>query len=227
MKISIIIPVYNEKDYIIPTLERVKELNFNNLEKEIIVVDDGSIDGTSEILKSQIGINLISNEKNLGKGGALRLGFEKAQGEIIAIQDADLEYDPRELTKLIEPILNQKAKAVYGSRMSNNNPIGHWRYYFGNLLISFLVNLFFGCNLTDVETGHKVFLKSIVDGLNLKEKGFGVEIEITAKLLKNKIEIIEMPIIYQPRKFSQGKKIKWHDGLCAIWLIAKYRFSKL
>lgn len=227
MKVSIIIPAFNEKDYIAKTLEKAKGLEFDNLEKEIIVVDDGSTDETAEILKNQSGIELIILEKNQGKGRALAAAFKKATGEIIAIQDADWEYEPLELPALVKLLLEQKAQAVFGSRMKGGNPIGHWRYYFGNLLISFLVNLFYFSRLSDVETGHKVFYKSALGNLDLGEKGFGVEIEITARLLKNGNKILEKPIVYRPRKFSQGKKIKWHDGLMALWLIIKYRFVKI
>lgn len=227
MKVSVIIPVYNEKEYILKTIKAVKALDFVNLEKEIIVVDDGSDDGTPEILKLEPGIKIILSAKNYGKGHALKIGLAQATGDIIALQDADLEYNPLDLSLSVNQIINNNAQVVFGSRMKGNNPIGHWRYYLGNLLISFLVNLFFDSHLSDIETGHKVFLKSIIKNIDFKEKRFGFEVEITAKILRKKIIVTEVPIGYSPRKFNQGKKIKWLDGLEAIWLIIKYRFIKL
>ncbi len=222
-----VIPVYNEQEYILKTIEAVRALDFGGWEKEIIVVDDGSSDRTPDILKSESGIKIILSDKNHGKGHALALGFNQATGDIIAIQDADLEYCPSNLIGLINQIVNNKAQVVFGSRMKGNNPIGHWRYYLGNLFVSFLLNLFFNARLSDVETGHKVFLRSVISDIDFKEKGFGFEIEFTARVLRKKILITEMPIIYSPRKFCQGKKIKWLDGLEAIWLIIKYRFIRL
>ncbi|MFA6382761.1 MAG: glycosyltransferase family 2 protein [Candidatus Buchananbacteria bacterium] len=222
-KISIVIPVYNEKDYILKTLERVEKLSFSGLEKEIIVVDDGSTDGTTEILKSLESKYKIIYQNNGGKGAALRAGFTTSTGEIIAIQDADLEYDPAEIVRLIKPIIDGKSEVVYGSRMLGHNPIGHRRYYLGNELISWLTNVLYRSHLTDVETGHKVFKKSILENLNLQENDFGFEVEFTAKILKNQIPILELPISYAPRKFDEGKKINWQDGLKALWLLVKYR----
>jgi len=226
MKISIIVPVFNEKEFILKILEKVSQVDFPGLDKEIIIVDDGSTDGTRELLKQvQDKYKIIFHEKNLGKGAALRTGFQAATGEIIAIQDADLEYQPTELPKLTEPILTGKTQVVYGSRMIGNNPIGHRRYYLGNVVISWLASILFGKKLSDVETCYKVFNRKLLEKFDLEQNDFGFEVELTAKLLKNKISIIELPISYTPRKFMQGKKINWADGVKAIWLLFKYRLK--
>lgn len=222
--ISIVIPVYNEKKYILEILKRVEAVEIN-LEKEIIIVDDGSNDGTSEILAQlKDRYKILFHEKNLGKGAALKTGFTQASGEIIAIQDADLEYDPRELAKLVEPILQDQTQVVYGSRIKGKNKIGHLRYYLGNILISAWANVLYGQRLSDVETCYKVFKKEVLDKIEIESLDFGFEAEFTAKVLKNKFSIIELPISYQPRSFKEGKKICWRDGIKALWLLIKYRF---
>lgn len=226
MKVSIVIPVYNEKNYILKTLEKVKTFDLKGLDKEIIVVDDGSTDGTKEILK-KVGSDykIIFHHKNHGKGAALKTGFKNCTGEIIAIQDADLEYNPDEIPKLIALILAGQTEVVYGSRMMGKNPIGHWRYYLGNKLISFCCNFLYQGGLTDIETGQKVFLRQVLEKISLEQADFGFEVELTAKILKNKITILELPVGYLPRRFSEGKKINWLDGIKALWLLVKYRFS--
>jgi glycosyltransferase involved in cell wall biosynthesis len=222
---SVVIPVYNEKDYILETLKKVDDISVAGWEPEVIVVDDGSTDGTRDILKDQVGRRrIIFLNKNQGKGAALRAGFAAATGEIIVIQDADQEYDPGEIPKIIAPLIAGQAQVVFGSRMIGHNPIGHLRYYLGNRLIALFMNIFFNSRLSDVETGTKAFFKNVLDQLVLCENRFGFEAEFTAKILKKKILIRELPISYRPRKFSQGKKIRWTDGLRAIWLIFKFRF---
>ncbi len=227
IKLSIVVPVYNEKNYIINILKKVRELNIENVEKEIIVVDDKSTDGTADILKSlnNDDYKIIFSQKNEGKGSALRKGFLQATGDIIAIQDADLEYDPKDLKKLVEEILSGREKVVYGSRMTGNNPIGHISYYIGNKLISFLANFLYQNKISDVETCYKVFKAEIIKNLKLQQNDFAFEVEVTAKILKQGIKIKELPISYNPRKFSEGKKIKWIDGVKAILLLIKYRFD--
>ncbi|MCL5794900.1 MAG: glycosyltransferase family 2 protein [Patescibacteria group bacterium] len=226
-KLSIIVPVYNERNYIQETIKRLSSVNFNGLDKEIIIVDDGSTDGTRELL-----VNLppecrvILHKNNRGKGAALISGFAAATGQIIAIQDADLEYHPQDLTNLVESILDGRAVVVYGSRMTGRNPIGYQLYYFGNKLISFMARVLYGCHLTDIETGYKVFTKDILSKFKLELADFGFEAEFTAKLLKNKIKILEIPISYTPRHFAEGKKIGPKDGFKALWLLIKYRFVK-
>ncbi|MFA6322197.1 MAG: glycosyltransferase family 2 protein [Candidatus Buchananbacteria bacterium] len=226
-KYSIIIPVYNEKDFIEQTLAKVQSLNIENWEKEVIIVDDGSQDGTQEILKLwQEKFKIIFLSKNQGKGAALLAGLAQCQGEIAVIQDADWEYDPKEIPKLLAPIISGQAQVVYGTRMTGNNAVGHWRYYFGNKIIAWLVNLFYGSSLSDVETGHKAFACRLLQAIKLEQTGFGFEVELTAKFLRQQIKIIEVPVKYFPRRFTQGKKISWRDGFEAVWLIIKYRLAK-
>ena len=224
-KVSIVIPVFNEKDYILKIIEKVEILKLGGFEKEIVIVDDGSVDGTREILETlNQKYKVIFHQKNQGKGAALRTGFKNSSGEIIAIQDADLEYDPRDLATLISLVAEGQFPVIYGSRMRGNNPIGYHLYYFGNLLISKFTNFLYNTKLTDVETCYKVFKRKLLENLNLHENDFGFDVEFTAKLLKNRISIGELPISYSPRKFHEGKKINWQDGLKALWLLVKYRF---
>lgn len=226
-KYTIIIPVYNEKDFITATLEKINHVKISGWEKEVIIVDDGSSDGTKEILeKLNSTEKVFFHQHNSGKGSALKTGLASASGAVIVIQDADCEYDPLAIPSLIQPIINQQSQVIYGTRMLGNNPVGHWRYYLGNILIAKLISLVYGLKITDVETGHKAFLAPIIKSLKLEQPGFGIEVEITAKILNQKIKITEVPIKYYPRKFNQGKKINWRDGIIAIWLIAKYRLSK-
>ncbi|OGY47276.1 MAG: glycosyl transferase [Candidatus Buchananbacteria bacterium RIFCSPHIGHO2_02_FULL_38_8] len=225
-KISIVVPVYNEKNYIRQVLDRLEKVSFSSLDKEIIIVDDGSTDGTKEILESfEDSFKVIYHNKNCGKGAALKTGFKNSSGEIIVIQDADLEYNPSEIKDLIQSIVKGEVSVVYGSRMNGNNPIGHRRYYLGNLLISWVTNLLYGSKLSDVETCYKVFDRKVLDKINLEQNDFGFEAEFTAKVLKNHFSIREIPISYSPRNFTEGKKINWYDGLKAIFLLIKYRFS--
>ena len=226
-KLSIIVPVYNERNYIQETIRRLQEINFNNLDKEIIIVDDGSTDGTRELLVDlPPECSIVLHEYNRGKGAAIKTGLIHATGEIIAIQDADLEYHPKEIIKLVQPILNGQAFVVYGSRMTGHNPVGYQLYYFGNKLISLLASVLYGCRLTDIETGYKIFTKDVLNKIKLDLNDFGFEAEFTAKLLKNKIKIVEVPISYSPRHFAEGKKIGPKDGFQALWLLIKYRFTK-
>ena len=222
-KVSIIVPVYNERAYILPVLTQLAAVPLPA--KEIIVVDDGSTDGTSDLLQHlhQPDCQVIFLPVNRGKGAAIRAGLKRASGEIIAIQDADLEYQPADLPRLIQPIVDHKTLVAYGSRIQAANPIGHWRYYWGNRLIAWLTNILYGSQLTDVETGYKVFHRSVLDQLTLTIDDFGFEAELTAKILKKGFRILEQPIHYSPRRFNQGKKIRWTDGLRAIWLLIKYR----
>ncbi len=225
-KVSIVVPVYNEKKYILKILEKLDQLSLPNIEKEIVVVDDGSTDGTREILKSTgTKYKIIFQSKNLGKAEALKTGFKNCSGEIIVTQDADLEYNPADIAKLIQPVIRGEFAVVYGSRMIARNPIGHIFYYWGNRLISTFTRFFYQHRITDVETGYKVFKKDILQKIHLVESGFGFEAEFTAKVLRSKIKILELPISYSPRKFSEGKKISWRDGIKALWLLIKYRFK--
>jgi dolichol-phosphate mannosyltransferase len=226
MKLSIIIPVYNEKDTVEELIDQVVSAPVQ-LEKQIIVVDDNSIDGSKEILKkleNERKIILIQHEKNQGKGAAIRSGMEKAQGDFILIQDADLEYDPKDYPALLEPLLKNKTDVVYGSRNLKNNPRSSLSFYLGGRFLTFFLNFLFRSKLTDINTCYKVFKKDILKEIELKENRFAFCEEVTCKLLKKKFKIKEVPIKYYPRVSSQGKKIKWKDGLRGMLVILKNRF---
>lgn len=222
-KLSIIMPVYNEKATIKEIVSTVLETPYRI---ELIVVDDCSTDGTLEELETleSPNIKVIKHEKNMGKGGALHTGFKVATGDIILIQDADLEYDPAEYPTLLGPILAGKADVVYGSRFAGYG--AHRVLYFwhsvGNRFLTLLSNIFTDLNLTDMETCYKVFTKEALSGIRLKEKRFGFEPEITAKIAKKKLRIYEVPISYYGRTYDEGKKINWKDGVRAFWCIIKY-----
>ncbi len=229
-KLSIIIPCYNEEKLITAILDKVLQGTLKyDLEKEIIVVNDGSADGTAETLKNFVTqnsyIHIIHQEKNLGKGAAIRSALTKVSGEVIIIQDADLEYDPNDYNKLLQPIVEGYADVVYGSRFIGDGPhrVLFFFHTIGNKLLTFLSNLFTGLNLTDMETGYKMFKTEIIKQINLKENRFGFEPEVTAKLshIKN-IRFYEVGIAYYGRTYTEGKKINWKDGFSALWCILKY-----
>ena len=227
LKLSIIIPVFNEEKTILEILKRIEVVEFPNLEKEIIIIDDCSTDGTKEILKRLEGkYKILEHSNNQGKGAALRTGFKQASGDFLIIQDADLEYHPQEYYRLLEPIIQNKADIVYGSRNLKDNPRFKKTYYWGVRLISWLTNVLYGSNLTDVYTCYKVFKTPILRNLNLESNGFEFEAEVTINALKKKYRILEIPINYFPRSFEEGKKINWRDGLKAILTIIKYSHDK-
>src|SRR5512143_1920602 len=231
MKLSVVIPAYNEINTIGEILSRVLEVD---LPKEVIVVDDCSTDGTREFLREWGGrrqegskdeVRIIYQPKNLGKGAALRSGFREATGDVVIIQDADLEYHPVEYFKLIEPILDGRADVVYGSRfLGTPRRVLMFRHTLGNKLLTFLSNLCTDLNLTDMETGYKVFKKEVLEHLHLKSNRFGFEPEVTAKIAKMNYPIYEVPISYSGRDYWEGKKINWMDGLRAIFSIVRYNF---
>lgn len=223
MKLSIVVPVYDERGTIEQVLNRLLEVPY---EKEIIAVDDGSTDGTSEVLDrfSHPEMKILRHEKNMGKGAALRTGFAEVSGDIVIIQDADLEYDPDDYPKLLGPILDNHADVVYGSRfLGGPHRVLLFWHYAGNKLITLLSNIMTNLNLTDMETGYKVFRAEVVKGLNLKSERFGCEPEITAKVAKRGYRIYEVPISYYGRTPNEGKKITWKDGIAALLHIIRFR----
>ncbi|MCF8721701.1 glycosyltransferase family 2 protein [Nitrospina gracilis] len=226
MKISVVIPVYNEKDTVRTLIERVEATPYD---KEIVLVDDYSTDGTREILKeyeSKDGFQVIYHEKNRGKGAALRTGFRNLTGDVIIVQDADLEYNPAEYGVLLEPILDGRADVVYGSRfLSGPHRVLFFWHYVGNKVLTTLSNMFTNLNLTDMETCYKVFTKRVLDSITLKCDRFGFEPEFTSKIARKNFRIYEVPISYSGRDYSEGKKINWKDGVAAIWFIIKFRLT--
>jgi glycosyltransferase involved in cell wall biosynthesis len=228
MKLSIIIPVYNEKNTIEEIIHRVLNVEIG-LEKEIIIVDDCSQDGTREILEglNQPNIKVYFHSKNQGKGAALQTGFSKAEGDIILIQDADLEYDPREYPILLEPILDGRADAVYGSRfLGGPHRVLFFWHYIGNRLLTTFSNMLSNLNLTDMETCYKAFKREVLNKITVKSKRFGFEPEITTKLAKLKCKIYEVPISYSGRDYNEGKKVGWKDGIAAIFHILRFKFFR-
>lgn len=229
LKLSVIIPVYNEENTITKVISKVKNIRLKGISKEIIVIDDLSADRTRGILEKMKDkqVKILYHKKNIGKGAAIRTGLQNAAGDIILIQDADLEYDPKEYEKLLNPILSGNAKVVYGSRLNSirkNMKNMYKLHYIGNLFLTFMTNLLYGVKITDMETGYKVFRKEVIDGINLKAKRFDFEPEITAKILKRGYKIFEVPISFAGRKFDEGKKITWKDGVQAAYYLLKYRF---
>ena len=224
MKLSIIIPSYNEAATLNQIIIRVKKQNLKNVTKEIIVIDDGSTDSTKKILSRQTGIKTVSLTKNQGKGAAIRHGLKQVTGDYVLIQDADLEYDPADIQSLLAPVLSGKTQVVYGSRFLGPHKNMLFWHLKGNQLLSLITNLLYDTTLSDMEVGYKLIPKQLLTSLTLKENRFGFEPEITSKILKSGFRIYEVPVSYSGREFSEGKKITWVDGLIAFWLLFKYRF---
>lgn len=225
MKLSVVIPVYNEKDTIAEILRRVLA---TKLPAEVIVVDDGSTDGTAVVLrklKKDIKVKVITAPKNRGKGAAVRLGIEAAKGDLVLIQDADLEYDPRDIPALLKPIKEGLADVVYGSRFLGGprRPTMYW-HAVANRMLTFFTNILYNNILTDMETGYKLFKREVLKKIRIRSNSFDFEPEITAKLLKKKVRIFEVPITFNPRDYADGKKIGFQDAILAFWTLIRYRF---
>ncbi|KKU51263.1 MAG: Glycosyltransferase [candidate division WWE3 bacterium GW2011_GWC1_47_10] len=226
MKLSVVIPVYNEKGTVATIVDRVEGVA--GVDKEIIIVDDGSTDGTRDVLKeiaaNRSHVKVILKEANCGKGASLREGFRHATGDYVIVQDADLEYDPQEYTKLIEALGDGKTRVVYGSRFSGNYEDMSNLHYWGNKFLTLVTNVLYGVLLTDMETCYKLLPGSFVRNLKIESNRFNFEPEITAKILKSGLKLREVPISYKGRTHGEGKKITWKDGLSAVYTLIKFRF---
>jgi glycosyltransferase involved in cell wall biosynthesis len=226
MLLSIIIPAFNEAPFLPEVIRRVEETPYD---KEIIVVDDGSTDGSREYLTGSImkGTKVILHEQNMGKGAALRTGIAAATGDVVIVQDADLEYDPRDYPALLEPIMQGKADVVYGSRfLGGPHRVLFFWHAVGNSLITLISNMFTDLNLTDMETGYKAFRKRVFETITIESNRFGFEPEITAKVARKGFRIYEVPISYSGRSYQEGKKITWKDGVMAIFTVLKYNLFR-
>ena len=223
--LSVIVPVYNEADTVQRLLRQVRDID---IPKEIIVVDDASTDGTWEILTSEarnLGIRLFRHKQNQGKGGAVRTGLAQIAGDVVLIQDADLEYDPRDYFALLRPILEGRASAVYGSRFLGEHKAMLFWHSLGNKFLTLVTNVLYDSTLTDMETCYKVFTRDIADGLDIRQSRWGIDPEITAKILRQGVRIYEVPIAYNGREAWEGKKISWKDGFVVLWTLLRYRFA--
>lgn len=229
--LSIIIPVYNEEQTISEIVERVRRVDVGDLRKEIIVANDGSRDGTQRVIdesawREDPRVRVCNNAINLGKGAAIRLGLAHATGDILLIQDADLELDPQEYGGLLKPIVDGVAQVVYGSRFLRRGLRLPIRTRLANRVLTWTTNVLYGARLTDMETGYKVFTRAALAGIRLRCVGFDFEPEVTAKLLKAGCRIVEVPIGYRPRRANEGKKIRWVDGVDAVYALIRYRFAE-
>lgn len=225
MNLSVVIPVYNEVDNI---KEIIKRVHAQKVAHEIVVVDDGSTDGTRDVLKALDGkkkVRVVLHERNQGKGAAVVTGMKASKGDILLIQDADLEYDPRDYPQILRPIEEGLADVVYGSRfLGGARRVTMFWHLVANMLLTMMTNILYDTILTDMETGYKVFRRSVIEGMTIHARRFDFEPEFTAKVLKRHYRIFEVPITFNPRDYSQGKKIKLKDAFEAVWTLLKYRF---
>jgi glycosyltransferase involved in cell wall biosynthesis len=229
MKVSIIMPAYNEVATIAEIISKVQAVDVG-FSKEIIIVDDASVDGTKEVLKAFIGrtgLRVVFHERNQGKGAAIRTGLAHVTGDIVVIQDADLEYDPHDLPRLIGPIVNEKADVVYGNRFHGEaHRILYFWHSVGNRMLTLACNMVTNLNLSDMEVGYKAFRADVLRRIRLRSDRFGFEPEVTAKVAKLGCRLYEVPISYYGRTYAEGKKITWKDGVAALWCIVRYRVGE-
>lgn len=225
-KLSVIVPVYDERNTVVEIVRRMRAVDLP-VDLEIVVVDDGSTDGTRDVLRqlADSTVRVVLHERNQGKGAAIRTGLEKVTGDLVLIQDADLEYDPEDWPKLLNPLLRGKAQVVYGSRFTGERRNMLFLHWIGNRFLSLVTNVLYNTTLSDMETCYKLFDRTVLDGITINASRFEFEPEITAKLLRRGIRIYEVPISYTGREFEEGKKITWRDGFIALWTLVKYRFT--
>jgi glycosyltransferase involved in cell wall biosynthesis len=224
-KLSVIVPVFDERNTVVEILRRMRAVELP-LDLEIVVVDDGSGDGTRDVLRqlADSTVRVITHTQNRGKGAAIRSGLEQVTGDLVLVQDADLEYDPQDWPALLRPLLRGKAQVVYGSRFTGERRNMLFLHWMGNRFLSLVTNVLYNTTLSDMETCYKLFDRRVLDGIKLHATRFEFEPEITAKILRRGIRIYEVPISYTGREFEEGKKITWRDGFVALWTLVKYRF---
>ena len=239
MLLSVVMPVYNEAKFLSEIIRQVQAVDLGPMERELVLVDDCSTDGSGEMVRALEGktsidgslrpfdrpIRVFSHAVNQGKGAALRTGFAQAAGDLVIIQDADLEYDPEDYHKLLAPVIKGKAEVVYGSRFTGERRNMFFHHWVGNRFLTLVTNVLFNTTLSDMETCYKLFKREALEGIVIKSDRFNFEPEITAKILKKGIRIYEVPISYTGREFDEGKKITWRDGLVALWCLVKFRFT--
>ncbi len=226
-KLSVIIPVFNERNTVAEIVRRMRSVELP-VEREIVIVDDGSDDGTRDVLTQlrDSTVRVVAHSANRGKGAAIRTGLESVSGDVVLVQDADLEYDPEDWPKLLAPVLKGRARVVYGSRFTGERRNMLFLHWVGNRFLSFVTNVLYNSTLSDMETCYKLFERDVLDGMQLRADRFDFEPEFTAKVLRRGIRIYEVPISYAGREPYEGKKITWRDGVIALWTLVKYRFVK-
>lgn len=224
-KLSVIVPVFDERNTVVEIVRRMRSVDLP-VDLEIVVVDDGSTDGTRDVLRqlADSTVRVITHDANRGKGAAIRSGLAQVTGDLVLVQDADLEYDPEDWPKLLNPIMRGKARVVYGSRFTGERRNMLFLHWVGNRFLSLVTNVLYNTTLSDMETCYKLFDRSLLDGITLRAQRFEFEPEVTAKILRRGIRIYEVPISYTGREFDEGKKITWRDGFVALWTLVKYRF---